>query len=94
MDQTPIAFHFLSKIFKATRLWVKEQRSGWDRQQATLQVCVYAGGVRRIKLLLIFHRDPFGDSRGRIEEKLYNSRVCVTFNKTTWADSLSPKDSA
>ena len=67
IDQTPIAFEFLSGRtydFKGSKtIWVKEQRSGWDRRQATLQVCVYADGVMRCKPLLIFHRDPVGDKR-------------------------------
>ena len=36
MDQTPIAFEFLSGRtydFKGSKtIWVKEQRSGWDRR--------------------------------------------------------------
>lgn len=96
MDQTPIAFEFLSgRTYDqkgAKTIWIKEQRSGWDRRQATLQVCVYADGVRRCKPLLIFHGDPVGDSRRRKEEKLYDKGVYVTFNKTAWADSTNLKD--
>jgi hypothetical protein len=40
MDQTPIAFEFLSgrtyELKGAKTVWIKEQRSGWDRRQATL----------------------------------------------------------
>jgi hypothetical protein len=40
IDQTPIAFEFLSGRtydFKgALEVWIKEQRSGWDRRQATI----------------------------------------------------------
>jgi hypothetical protein len=77
MDQTPIAFEFLSGRtydFKGAKtVFIKEQRSGWDRRQATLQVCVFADGINRCKPLLIFHGDPIGDKRRRAEEKLYDS---------------------
>lgn len=96
MDQTPIAFEFLSGRtydLKGTKsVWIKEQRSGWDRRQATLQVVVYADGINRCKPLLIFHGDPIGDSRRRTEVKLYDPRVRVAFNKTAWADGNNLKD--
>jgi hypothetical protein len=96
MDQTPISFEFLSSRtydFKGVKtVWVKEQRSGWDRRQATLQVCVFADGIKRCQPLLIYHGDPIGDSRRRAEEKLYDKRVCVAFNKTAWADSYNLQD--
>jgi hypothetical protein len=86
MDQTPIAFEFLSGRtydFKGSKtIWIKEQRSGWDRRQATLQVCVYADGICRCRPLLIFHGDPLGDCRCREEEKLYDKGVVVAFNKS------------
>jgi hypothetical protein len=96
MDQTPIAFDFLSGRtydFKGSKtIWIKEQRSGWDRRQATLQVCVYADGIQRCRPLLIFHGDPLGDSRRRAEEKLYDKGVVVAFNKTAWADGVNLRD--
>jgi hypothetical protein len=96
IDQTPIAFEFLSGRtydFKGAKtIWIKEQRSGWDRRQATLQVIVYADGENRCKPLLIFHGEPIGDSRRRAEVKLYDPGVRVAFNKTAWADGLNLKD--
>jgi len=96
MDQTPVAFEFLSSRtydFKgASTVWIKEQRSWWDRRQATLQVCVFADGIMRCKPLLIFYGDPIGDKRRRTEEKLYDPRVCTAFNKTAWADATNLKD--
>jgi hypothetical protein len=53
MDQTPIAFEFLSERTYtekgAKTIWIKEQCSSWDRQQAILQVYVYADRIRRCK---------------------------------------------
>ena len=96
MDQTPIAFEFLSGRtydFKGAKtVWIKEQRSGWDRRQATLQVCMFADGIRRCKPLLIFHGNPTGDKRCRLEEKLYDTRVCVAYNQTAWADGTNLRD--
>jgi hypothetical protein len=46
----------------------------------------------RCKLLLIFHEDPIGDKRRRVEEKLYDKRVEVAFNKTAWADGTNLRD--
>jgi hypothetical protein len=70
-------------------MWVKEQQSGWDQQQATLQVYVFADGIKRCQPLLIYHGDSIGDSCYRVEEKLYDKRVYVAFNKTAWADSCN-----
>jgi hypothetical protein len=46
----------------------------------------------RVRLLLIFHGDPLGDSCRRAEEKLYDKGVCIAFNETAWADSTNMKD--
>ena len=49
MDQTPIAFEFLNSRTYNTKgirtLFVKQTSSGWDRQQATLQILVHADGI-------------------------------------------------
>jgi hypothetical protein len=86
MDQTPIVFDFLfsrTYDFKGSKtVRIKEQRSGWNCRQATLQVCVYADSIQCCHPLLIFHSDPLGDSRCRVEEKLYDKGVAVAFNKT------------
>src|SRR5437870_2965143 len=96
MDQTPIAFEFLSGRtydFKGNKtVWITEQRSGWDCRQATVQVCVYADGIQRCQPLLIFHGNPLGDSRRRAEEKLYGKGVVLAFNKTAWADAVNLRD--
>ena len=91
MDQTPIGYDFLSgRTYDhkgAKTVWVKEIRSGWDRRQATLQIAVFADGLLRCKPMLIYHGDPIGNSKRRIEEKLYDPRVVVCFNESAWATS-------
>jgi hypothetical protein len=59
MDQTPLAFDFISKKtydYKGSKtVWQKVARSGWDTRQATLQVCIYVDGISRCDPLLVFH---------------------------------------
>jgi len=55
-------------------------------------VCVFADGIKRCQPLLIYHGDPIGNSRCHAEEKLYDKRVCVAFNKTAWADGHNLQD--
>jgi hypothetical protein len=48
MDQTPLPFEYLSGKTYACKgdktIWVKVTRSGWDKQQATLVLTVFADG--------------------------------------------------
>ena len=85
IDQTPIAFDFLSgRTYNpkgAGTIWVKEARSGWDKRLAILQVIVFEDRIAQAKPLLIFHRSPIGDNRRPAEERLYDKRVVVEFNK-------------
>jgi hypothetical protein len=90
MDQTPLAFEFLStKTYNckgAKTVWLKEARSGWSRRKCTLQVCVYADGVQRCNPLIIFEGAEIGDTRRREEEKRYSKGVEVLFNPKAWAN--------
>lgn len=90
MDQTPLAFDFLStRTYDAKgskTIWVKESRSGWDKRQATLQVCVYADGVNRCKPLLIFIGAVARDSRRVKEERRYAKDVEVVWNPKAWCN--------
>jgi hypothetical protein len=89
MDQTPIAFEFLSKKTYHTKgektVFYKQARSGWDRRQATLQIVVHADRKPRCKPLSIFHgqsdrkQHPKWPSL-KAEYKLYDKRVAVMFN--------------
>ncbi|TVY14491.1 hypothetical protein LARI1_G009129 [Lachnellula arida] len=91
MDQTPLPFEFndgqtYAKTGSKT-VWVKEQRSGWDKRHATLQICVHADGLPHTKPLLIFRgKDGLGDFRRKAEYKLYTDGVPVIFNKKAYAN--------
>jgi len=93
MDQTPLAFDFLStRTYDhkgAKTIWIKESRSGWDKRKATLQVCVYADGINRCKPLLIFQGAEKGDSRREKEEKKYAKDVEVVWNPKAWANETT-----
>jgi hypothetical protein len=58
IDQTPLSFEFntgktYAKIGSKT-VWVKEQRSRWNKRQATLQLTLHADGLPYTKPLLMF----------------------------------------
>jgi hypothetical protein len=91
MDQTPLAFDFLSSRtyneIGATTVWLKESRSGWDKRQCTLQVCVSSDGVPCCQPLLIFHGAPrLGDARRKEEVKKYAIGVDVLWNQKAYAN--------
>jgi hypothetical protein len=81
MDQTPLAFKFLnSKMYNCKgkkTIWLKQQRSGWDRHQCTLQVCAFTDGKERCVPLLIFYGSEVGDSQRAAEERRYSKSVEV-----------------
>ena len=90
MDQTLISFKFLDNKTYNTKgvriVFVKQTGLGQDRQQATLQILVYANGIQRCKPLLIFHsknedyRQKPKAGNLRREYQLYDSRVEVRSN--------------
>lgn len=85
LDETPLPFEYLSgrtydKIGSNT-IWVKETRSGWDKRQASLVLCVFADGVNRISPLIIFH--GLGE-RLRKEKEKYHPGVIVEFNEKAY----------
>jgi len=90
MDQTPIAFNFISpKTYEekgAKTIWLKESQSGWDKRQATLQVYISADSIARCQPLLIFHGAVKGDTRRKDEEKKYAYSVDVLWNLAAWAN--------
>ena len=88
MDQTPIAFEFLNSRTYDTKgirtVFVKQTGSGWNQQQATLQILVYTDSIQRYKPLLIFysknkdHRQKPVLGPLRRKYKLYDLRVEVS----------------
>ena len=59
MDQTPLPFCFTNgTTYDQTRahtVWVCGAASGLDKRQCTVQLTIFAGGVARVKPLIIFH---------------------------------------
>jgi hypothetical protein len=95
MDQTPLPFENLDGKTYAKKgeqtIRLKEHRSGWNKRQCTLQLCVHADGIPRTKPLIMFKGSEKGDSRRRIEEKRYASDVNVIFNPKAYANTQNLK---
>lgn len=87
MDEVPIPFEFLDgysyDLCGAKTIAARTNRSGWGKRQATLVLWISADGICRIKPMLIFHGDEAGQLWEK-ENKLYDKRVTVTFNKTAY----------
>jgi len=62
-------------------IWVKESRSGWDRRQASIVLCVFADGVPWVLPMIIF-----GGKGTRLERERepYYPEVLVEFNPTAY----------
>jgi len=92
MDQTPLPWEYLegkTYEFKGSKtVWVCTWRSGWDKQQATIQLTIFADGIDRVMPLIIFRSTENNTSAPRRrEEKLFDSRVVVKFNPKGYANS-------
>lgn len=85
LDETPIPFEYLSgrtyNLIGDKTIWVKETRSGWDKRQASLVLCIFADGVNRIPPMIIFHGQ--GKRLGK-EQAKYHPGVLVEFNDTAY----------
>jgi hypothetical protein len=91
MDQTPLPFEFNEGRTYAKKgsktVWVKEERSGWNKRQATLQLCLHADGLPHTKPLLMFKGlSGTGDVRRRREMKRYPKGIRVIFNDNAYAN--------
>lgn len=89
LDETPIPFEYLTgqtynSIGEKT-VWVKESRSGWDKRQASLVLCIFADGFNRIPPMIIFHGQ--GKRLGSEPEK-YHPGVIVEFNDTAYMTEI------
>lgn len=82
LDETPIPFEYLDGATYGPSglktVWVKSTRSGWDKRQASLVLCVFADGVPRIPPMVIFH--GMGKRLGD-EFDHYHLGVLIEFNK-------------
>ena len=85
MDETPIPFEYLDgatyESSGSKTVWVKSTRSGWDKRQASLVLCVFADGVPRIPPMVIFHGTGkrLGD-----EFDYYHPGVLIEFNEKAY----------
>jgi hypothetical protein len=92
MDQTPLPFEYLKGRTYASKgektVHLKGQRSGWEKRQATLQICVFAVGVARCKPLIIFKgKETSKDHRRHAEALKYHPSVAVIFNPKAYANT-------
>jgi hypothetical protein len=96
MDQTPLPFEFNTGRTYATKgsrtIWVKEQRSGWNKRQATLQLTLHADGKPHTKPLLMFRGKEKLDTKARRDELArFPPGVHVIFNAKAYANSQNLK---
>jgi hypothetical protein len=94
IDQSPLLFEFLKGYIYAKKgektVRLKGGKSGHDKRQCTLQIAVFADGIPRCKLLLMFKgKLKSKDYRRRTEEKRYNPGVVVIFNEKAYANTLN-----
>ncbi|KAF2186694.1 hypothetical protein K469DRAFT_726176 [Zopfia rhizophila CBS 207.26] len=89
LDETPIPFEYLDghtyNICGARTVTGKSDRSGWNKRQATLILYIFADGIQRIQLKLIFHSTA--GSTGQIykqEGHRYSKEVTVAYNETAY----------
>ena len=89
MDQTPMPFDLNSGKTDADKgsktVWCRAVGgSGLDKRQATVQLTIYADGVRRVKPLVIFRGT--GKRITQQERLEHDPRVNVQFNPNAWWD--------
>ncbi|KAF3924499.1 hypothetical protein ABW20_dc0105467 [Dactylellina cionopaga] len=95
MDQTPLQFEFISgktKTYEMTgakTVWSRSKGSGLDKRQATVQLCIFADGVPRIKPLIVFKGQ--GTRLLPAEKNKYDKRVSVVFQENAWVDEVVTK---
>ena len=71
-------------------VWVKTQKSGWGKQQATMQFTIFADGVACILPLLIFQGIEASKMTVRwCEASRYDTRVEVVFNGKSYATTAT-----
>ena len=66
------------------QVWVSQPSTGLQKRQATLQLCIRAGGEQNVKPAIIFR------GKGNVcpaEKAMYDKGVDVYFQKSAWMDS-------
>lgn len=96
MDQTPLPFEYTDGRTYAKKgnktIWVKEQRSGWNKRQATLQLCLYADGKPHTPPLLMFKgQEGLNTAPRRAELARFPRGIHVIFNKKAYANGENLK---
>jgi hypothetical protein len=93
MDQSPLPFECQrGRTYSKTggrTVRLKGQKSGWEKRQCTLQICVFADGVDRCKPLLKFKGKPKAKGPRITEMKKYHLNVVVIFNKKAYANTAN-----
>jgi len=89
LDETRIPYEYLDgKTYNTTgekTVWVKESRSGWDKRQACLVLCIFADGIARVPPIIIFHGKG---TRLGTEKLRYHDGVLVEFNPTAYMNDV------
>ena len=76
-------------------VWVKEQRSGWNKRQATLQLTLHTDSKPYTKPLLMFRGKEKLDTKVRKDELArFPSGVHVIFNVKVYTNSENLKQQA
>lgn len=95
MDETPLPFEFLDGQTYADKgshtVQVRSTRSGWDKRQATIILCIFSDGSTRVKPLILFKgveklTRPTDLARRKAEYARYDPRVAVLFNPNAYAN--------
>jgi len=95
MDETPLPFEFLDGQTYADRgshtVQVRSTKSGWNKRQATVILCVFADGAMRVKPLLLFKgaevlTRTHDQQRRASEIARYDPRIAVYFNPNAYAN--------
>lgn len=86
LDETPIPFEYLDRRTYNLRgvktVWAKTTKSGWDKRQATLILCIFADRVPRIPPVILFHGT--GSNCMNSECLLHDKWVIVDYNPTAY----------
>jgi len=94
MDQTPLPWEYLEgrtyEVKGNKTVWAKSRQSGWGKRQATMQFTIFADGIARVLLLMIFRGKEESKMQARERETLrYDTRVVVSFNSKAYVTTAT-----